>query len=112
MTKPILNGASIVPLVGQRVPASVPQHVGVNFEGEAGALANALDEPIDGIWRERPASLRLEYIAAGGLALELAKSAQLVAAAQTTQTGQFAGGGGRAAGPAVACRARDKGGQF
>ena len=50
MTKPILNGASIVPLVGQRVPASVPQHVGVNFEGEAGALANAFDQlkgPLD-----------------------------------------------------------------
>ena len=47
MAEPILNGASIVPLVGQRVPASVPHHVGVNFEGEAGALANAFDQPIN-----------------------------------------------------------------
>jgi hypothetical protein len=35
----------------------MPQHVSVNRNGEAGALANALDEPIDGNGREWSAAL-------------------------------------------------------
>jgi hypothetical protein len=80
VSEPILDSACIVPLVRKCVPTGVPQHVGVNLEGEAGALANALDQPINGIGGEWAAPLRLEHIAARGLALEFAKRAQLVAA--------------------------------
>ena len=80
MAEPILNSPCVVPLIRKCVSTGVPQHVGVNFEGEAGALANALDQPINGIRREWSASLRLEDVASRGLALEFAKGAQLVAA--------------------------------
>ena len=33
------------------------EHVTVNREGEARTLANALDQPIDGVWCERAAPL-------------------------------------------------------
>jgi hypothetical protein len=35
----------VVAGVGHGVAAGVPKHVGVNRKGEAGALADALDEP-------------------------------------------------------------------
>jgi hypothetical protein len=41
----------------------VPKHVRVNRKVEAGALANALDEPIDGIRREWAAPFRRENVA-------------------------------------------------
>jgi hypothetical protein len=53
MAEPILDGARVVPLVGQRVPAGVPKHVHVNLDGEAGALANALDQAIDGVTSQK-----------------------------------------------------------
>ena len=34
--------------IRQGIAAAVPQHVSVNLEIEAGALANALDQAIDG----------------------------------------------------------------
>ena len=43
MAEPILNGARVMALVGQRVAAAMAEHVRVNQEGESGALANALD---------------------------------------------------------------------
>jgi hypothetical protein len=43
MAKPILNCPRIVPRIGQRIAAGVPQHVNVNLEWEAGAPADALD---------------------------------------------------------------------
>ena len=46
--------------VCKRVAARMAQHVRVNYEIEVGALANPLNQPIDGIGRERPAALGLE----------------------------------------------------
>ena len=47
--QPILNGPRVVPGVGQRVTAGVPQHVHVDLERKAGALADAFDKAIDGV---------------------------------------------------------------
>ena len=80
MAQPILDCSRVVACVGQCIAAGVPQHVNVNLEREAGALANALDQPIDGIGGEWGATLGFEYVATGCLALQLAKGAQLVAA--------------------------------
>jgi hypothetical protein len=41
MTKPILNPPRVMAGIRQRVPATMPQRVGVNREGQAGSLANA-----------------------------------------------------------------------
>jgi hypothetical protein len=51
MAEPVLDQPYVVALVRERVAAGVPEHVGVNFEQEARALADALDQPIDGIGR-------------------------------------------------------------
>jgi hypothetical protein len=80
MAEPILNCPRVVPCVGQGIAVGVAEHVHVNLEGEAGAVADALDQPIDRIGGERAAALRRENIAAAGLALQFAKGAQLVAA--------------------------------
>ena len=42
VTKPILNRPRVVSFIGQRVAAGVAEHVYVNLEREAGALADAL----------------------------------------------------------------------
>src|SRR5215468_4536127 len=49
MAEPILNGPRVVPHIGQGIAASVPQHVHVNLEGKPCALADVLDQAIDGI---------------------------------------------------------------
>jgi hypothetical protein len=57
------------------------QHVGVDWKGEAGARADALDEPIDGIRRERPAALGGEDEGrVRALPAQLAQRSHLVAA--------------------------------
>ena len=50
----------IVACIGQRVAAGMAQHVDMNLKGEAGALADALDQAIDGIGGEGRAPLGLE----------------------------------------------------
>ena len=57
MPKPILNGAGVMPGVGQSVAAAMPQHVGVHGEIETSARADALDQSIGGIWLERGSAL-------------------------------------------------------
>ena len=48
MTKPRLNAPRIVPRIGQRVAAGVPQHVEVDGgERQAGTLADTLHKQID-----------------------------------------------------------------
>src|SRR6516164_2520591 len=69
MAQPVLNCPCIMPRIGQRVAAGVPQHVDVNLEWKAGALADALDQATDGISGERRTALGLEHIAAAGLSL-------------------------------------------
>ena len=41
--EPVLNCPRVMSRIGQRVAAGVPQHVDVNLEREAGAIANPLD---------------------------------------------------------------------
>jgi len=79
MTEPVLNCSRVVPFVGKRIAAGVAKHVHVNVEREAGALADALDQPINRIGGEWGAALSYEDVAAAGLALELAQGAQFVA---------------------------------
>jgi hypothetical protein len=43
--------------IDQGVAAGVAQHMGVDRKGEAGAHADALDESVDGVRRERAAAL-------------------------------------------------------
>ncbi len=43
MPQPRLQSTGIVPLIGKLVTAAVAQHVGMNREGHAGSLAEALD---------------------------------------------------------------------
>ena len=42
MTEPRLDGAGVVPLVGERVATGVAEHVGVGFQLEAGSVCGAL----------------------------------------------------------------------
>jgi hypothetical protein len=51
--------------IRQRVSAGVAQHVGMHHEGESGALADTLDQAIDGVRGERAVPLRGEHM--GGL---------------------------------------------
>jgi len=57
MAEPILNAPRVVAGICQRIAAGVPQHVGVDRKGEAGANTDTLDEFVDRIRRERTAAL-------------------------------------------------------
>jgi hypothetical protein len=61
MAEPILNAPGVVARIGQRVAAGMAEHVNVNRKGEAGARADALDEFVDRIGRERAAALGGEH---------------------------------------------------
>jgi hypothetical protein len=52
MSEPVLNSARVVALVGQRVAASVPQHVHMDLEGQRSSLADPLYQAADGIGSE------------------------------------------------------------
>jgi len=64
MTQPVLNGARIMAGIRQCVAAAVAQHVGVHREIKANALANAFNQPINGVGRKRAAALGCEHKAA------------------------------------------------
>src|SRR6516165_9198642 len=64
MTEPILDRAGIDAVVGQLVAAAMAQHVEVDGKWNAGPLADDLDQPVDGVRRERRATLRGEDVAA------------------------------------------------
>lgn len=69
-----MDAPRVMPRIGQRITAGVPQHVNVNRERQTGALADALHKEIDGIRMERSAALRREHVAAiWELALKLAQ---------------------------------------
>jgi hypothetical protein len=55
MAEPVLDPPSVVASIGERIAASVAQHVGVNRKGKAGAHADAVDQAIDGVGAERAA---------------------------------------------------------
>src|SRR5262245_27326139 len=56
MAEPVLYRTGVDTVICQLVAAAVPEHVEVYREGNAGPLADDLDEPVDGTWREgRPA---------------------------------------------------------
>jgi hypothetical protein len=46
MTQIVLQGTSIVAIVGELVPTGVPEHVRVDAKWHLGGLAEALDEPV------------------------------------------------------------------
>jgi hypothetical protein len=56
MAEAILSASRVVADIGQGIPARMAQHVGVDRKGKAGPLADALDEPVDRVGRERPAA--------------------------------------------------------
>ena len=74
MAEPILNAASVVAGVCQRIAAAMPQHVGMNGERKPGALADALDQPVHCVWCERAAPLSLKHKAALALPLQRKRS--------------------------------------
>jgi hypothetical protein len=57
MAKPILQCPGIVAGIGQCIAACMAQHVAVDREGEASALADALYKMIDSVRRKGPAPL-------------------------------------------------------
>ena len=61
MAKPILDCPRIVSRIGQREAASVPQHVSMYREIEAGALRNPFDVPVNRVRREWSTPLSGEY---------------------------------------------------
>ena len=63
MPEPILDGTGVVAGVGQSVTAAMPQHVAVHRKVEAGARADALDQSIGGVGRERTAALGRKDVA-------------------------------------------------
>jgi hypothetical protein len=57
MAEPILDASRVVASIRHGVPAGVPQHVRVHRKGEASARADALDQAIESIGRERAGAL-------------------------------------------------------
>jgi hypothetical protein len=57
MAEPILDASRVMARIGQGVAASVAEHVGMDQKAEAGALADALDQAVDGVGRERTTAL-------------------------------------------------------
>jgi hypothetical protein len=81
MAEPVLNAPRVMSGISQGVPASMAKHMSVNREREASALADALDQTVDGIRRERAAAFGGED--EGGvreLPPQLAQCSHLVAA--------------------------------
>ena len=66
-----LQGARVVPLVGQRVAAGVPEHVRVRLEGQLGLRACPLDHAGEASGAERRSALRREHEGRLGLLLAL-----------------------------------------
>ena len=80
MAKPILQRPRIMPRIGQGIAARMPKHVTVNREGKARTLADPLDQPINGVGRERTAALgRKDEAALGELPAQLAQCSDFVA---------------------------------
>jgi hypothetical protein len=66
--------------VRQRVAAAMAQHVGVDQEVEAGTLAYALNQPIDGVCCERAAPLgRKDKATVGELPAKLSEGSDFIA---------------------------------
>ena len=64
MAQPVVNCAGVDPVVGKLIAAAGPEHVEVNWKGEAGTRANDLHKPVDGVRRERGAALGGEHVTA------------------------------------------------
>ncbi len=80
MTEPILNALRVVAGIGQGIATGVPEHVSMHWKGEACARADALDQAIDGVGRERAAALSGEDEGrVRRLPAQLAQGADLVA---------------------------------
>ena len=62
MTEVVLERASVVAVVGELVSAGVPEHVRVDANWHLGGLTEALNEPMEANWADRPTALRNEYV--------------------------------------------------
>ena len=66
VAEPILDRPGIDPVVGQLVAARVAQHVEVDRPRQLGAVADVLDQPVDGVGGERRPALGGEHVAVVG----------------------------------------------
>src|SRR5262249_62075953 len=62
MAEPCLQGPGVVAGIGQRVAATVEQHVRVDGEGHLGPNTNAAEQGMKAFRRHRAAALGLEHI--------------------------------------------------
>jgi hypothetical protein len=80
MAQPVLESARIVAGIRQCVTARMPEHVAMDGEVESSPLADALDQSVHCVWRERAAAFRAEHVARVGiLPVKLAQCSQLIA---------------------------------
>jgi hypothetical protein len=80
MTEPSLNRAGIMPLVRERIPATIPEHVRMRLDAESGRGGCPFEHPREAGRRERRSALGDEHKQrAFALALEAPQGAQLVA---------------------------------
>jgi hypothetical protein len=65
VAKIVLKSAGIVAVVGELVPASVPQHVRMNWKRHLGGLTEALDKPMEADWAHWSTALGNEHEGVG-----------------------------------------------
>ena len=78
MPEPILDQSRVMARVGHRIAAGMAEHMGVDQEGESGALTDTLHKAVDGVGGERPAPLGLEHEGTLRIPLQFAQHAQFV----------------------------------
>ena len=59
--EPILDQPRVMARIGHRIAAGMAEHVGVDQEGESGALTDTLHKAVDGVGGERPAALGRQH---------------------------------------------------
>src|SRR5262245_54551985 len=77
----VLQGSCIVPIIGQLIPARMPQHVRMQRERHLGGLAKPLDEMVEADGAHGSAALRDEDVRSLGRAFtaELTQGTNLIA---------------------------------
>jgi hypothetical protein len=58
----VLQGTSVMAIVGKLEAAGVPKHVWVDGKGQLSGLAKALDEMMKAYWTDRSATLANEHM--------------------------------------------------
>jgi hypothetical protein len=76
----VLQRAAVVAIVGQFEPASMAQHVGMDWKRHLGGLAEPSHEVVEAHWADRPAALAHEDVRFRGvLPPQLAQGSDLIA---------------------------------